>query len=174
MTRICFVCTGNICRSPTAEVVFRQLLSDAGLAQHAIVRSAGTGPWHAGHDMDPRARQALFARGYTPAQHVARQFLASDFGRYDLVLAIDSGHLARLGRMALTAGDPAEAVASLSLLRSYDPVAVSAGELDVPGPYYDDERGFDLVLDQVERACAGLLSTLLPRLTESSGRVNRN
>lgn len=172
--RICFVCTGNICRSPTAEVVFRHLLADAGLAQHALVSSAGTGPWHAGHDMDPRARQTLLARGYRPDPHIARQFLAGDFDRYDLVLAIDSGHLARLARMALTAGDPVGAVASLSLLRSYDPAAVSAGEWDVPDPYYDDERGFDLVLDQVERACAGLLAALLPRLAGSSARLNRN
>jgi len=171
LTRICFVCTGNICRSPTAEVVFRQLLVDAGLAQRATVSSAGTGPWHAGNDMDPRARQALLARGYRPGRHIARQFLAADFGRYDLVLAIDSGHLARLARLALTADDPAEAVASLSLLRSYDPAAVSAAELDVPDPYCADERGFDLVLDQVERACGGLLSALLPRL--ATDRLDR-
>ena len=160
IARICFVCTGNICRSPTAEVVFRQLLADAGLAGRVVVGSAGTGPWHAGNDMDPRARQALLLRGYRPGRHVAWQFTAADFGRYDLVLAIDSGHLARLSRLALIADDPAEAVASLSLLGSYD----SAGELDVPDPYHDDERGFDLVLDQLERACTGLLAALRPRL----------
>jgi protein-tyrosine phosphatase len=164
VTRICFVCTGNICRSPTAEVVFRQLLSDAGLADRVRVDSAGTGPWHAGHDMDPRSRQALLARGYRPGRHIARQFLAEDFGRYDLVLAIDSGQLTRLARLALIAEDPAEAVASLSLLRSYDPAAVLAGETDVPDPYFDDERGFDIVLDQLERACASLLAVLQPRL----------
>ena len=167
-TRLCFVCTGNICRSPTAEVVFRQLLTDAGLAQRVSVGSAGTGPWHAGKDMDPRARQALELRGYRPGRHLARQFLASDFDRYDLVLAIDSGQLARLSRLALTAGNPADAVASLSLLRSYDPAAVLAGELDVPDPYYDDERGFDTVLDQLERACAGLLTALRPRLLKDA------
>jgi len=163
-SRICFVCTGNICRSPTAEVVFRQLLADAGLAERVVVGSAGTGPWHAGRDMDPRSRQALLARGYRPRRHVARQFLAADFGRYGLVLALDSGQLARLGRLALTAEDPADAVASLGLLRSYDPMAVQAGETDVPDPYYDDERGFDTVLDQLERACAGLLAAVRPRL----------
>lgn len=162
--RVCFVCTGNICRSPTAEVVFRRLLADAGLAGQAVVRSAGTGSWHAGNDMDPRARQALESRGYRPGRHVARQFQAADFDQYDVVLAVDSGHLARLSRLALIAPDPADAVAALSLLRSYDPLAVRAGELDVPDPYYDDEGGFDTVLDQVERACAGLLSALRPRL----------
>jgi protein-tyrosine phosphatase len=162
--RVCFVCTGNICRSPTAEVVFQQLLLDAGLAGQVVVDSAGTGPWHAGHDMDPRARSALLARGYRPDRHVAKQFQATDFDERDVVLAIDSGHLARLSRLALVAEEPEDAVASLSLLRGYDPTAVLAGETDIPDPYYDDARGFDIVLDQVERACAGLLRALRPRL----------
>ena len=174
LSRICFVCTGNICRSPSAEVVFRQLLADAGLAERVRVGSAGTGPWHAGNDMDPRSRQALLARGYRPGRHVARQFLAADFGRYDLVLAVDSGQLARLARLALVAEQPEDAVASLSLLRGYDPVAVQAGETDVPDPYYDDERGFDTVLDQLELACAGLLAAVRPRLAADPQRLSRN
>jgi protein-tyrosine phosphatase len=171
MTRVCFVCTGNICRSPTAEVVFRQLLTDAGLAERVTVDSAGTGPWHAGRDMDPRARQALLARGYRPQRHVAKQFLVADFARLDIVLAIDSGQLAQLSRLALLAEDLEDAVASLSLLRSYDPTAVLAGEMDVPDPYLDG--GFDAVLDQIERACAGLLTALQPRLLRT-GRLGRN
>jgi len=165
ITRICFVCTGNICRSPTAEVVFRQLLTDAGLAERVVVDSAGTGPWHAGHDMDPRARRALVARGYRPDRHVARQVAPADFARCDLLLALDAGQLARLGRLALLAEDPAAAASALSLLRAYDPAAVVLGELDVPDPYHDDEGGFDTVLDQIERACAGLLAALRPRLS---------
>jgi protein-tyrosine phosphatase len=165
MTRVCFVCTGNICRSPTAEVVFRQLLAGAGLAERVTVDSAGTGPWHAGRDMDPRARQALLARGYRPHRHVAKQFLATDFDRLDLVLAIDSGQLSRL---ALLAGAAEDAVASLGLLRSYDPTAVLAGETDVPDPYHDG--GFEIVLDQIERACVGLLAALRPRLMTEQAR----
>ena len=69
--RVCFVCTGNICRSPTAEVVFTSLLAEAGLADRVVADSAGTGPWHAGNDMDPRARETMLARGYRPAPHVA-------------------------------------------------------------------------------------------------------
>jgi protein-tyrosine phosphatase len=168
MTRVCFICTGNICRSPTAEVVFRQLLTDAGLAERVAVDSAGTGPWHAGRDMDPRARQALLARGYRPHRHVAKQFLATDFDRLDLVLAIDSGQLARLSGLALLAGEADDAVAALGLLRSYDPAAVLAGETDVPDPYHDG--GFDLVLDQIERACVGLLAALQPRLMSEQAR----
>jgi len=163
--RVCFVCTGNICRSPTAEVVLRKQAEAAGLGELLLVDSAGTGPWHAGHDMDPRARQALLARGYHPEEHVAKQFLAADFDERDLVLAIDTGHLARLSRLALLAADPDEAVASLSLLRSYDASAVLGGELDIPDPYYDDARGFEEVLDQVERACVGLIEALRPRLS---------
>ncbi len=162
--RVCFVCTGNICRSPTAEVVFRGLLADADFSETVLVDSAGTGPWHAGNDMDPRARRTLEAHGYQPVRHVARQFSPADFAERDLVLAIDASHLARLGTLARLAADPGEATASISLLRSYDPAAVVAGDLDVPDPYYDDARGFDLVLDQIERACAGLLAALQPRL----------
>ena len=160
--RICFVCSGNICRSPTAEVVFGAMLADAGLAGAAAVDSAGTGPWHAGKDMDPRARQALMSAGYRPAPHVARQFVSTDFAGRDLVLALDSGHLARLGSLAGLSDDPADAAAALSLLRSYDPAAVLAGDLDVPDPYYGGQDDFDAVLGQIERACAGLLAALGP------------
>ena len=85
-------------------------------------------------------------------------------GGCDLVLALEAGNLARLGRLALLAEDPTAAASSLSLLRAYDPAAVVLGELDVPDPYHDDEGGFDTVLDQIERACAGLLEALRPRL----------
>lgn len=156
--RVCFVCTGNICRSPTAEVVFRQLVEQAGLSDRITVDSAGTGPWHAGHDMDPRARHTLVAHGYQPHRHVAKQFLAEDFDERDVVIAIDTGHLSRLGNLARLASEPADAAGSLSLLRSYDSTAGS--ELDVPDPYYDDAEGFENVLEQVERACAGLLAAL--------------
>jgi len=165
--RVCFVCTGNICRSPTAEVVFRHLVEEAGLAAQVEVDSAGTGPWHAGHDMDPRARHTLLAHGYRPHEHVAKQFVAPDFAGRDLVVALDRGHLARLANLARLADDPEEASAALSLLRGYDPAVGGETELDVPDPYYDDAEGFEIVLDQIERACAGLLGSLRPQLTGS-------
>lgn len=167
--RVCFVCTGNICRSPTAEVVFQRMLDDAGIGANVLVDSAGTAAWHSGHDMDPRARQTLVARGYRPALHIAKQFTAPDFAERAIVLAIDAGHLARLGTLARMTPDPAEAVASLSLLRSYDPAAVLTGELDVPDPYYDGEDSFRIALDQIERACAGLLLALQARPAGSGG-----
>jgi protein-tyrosine phosphatase len=164
--RVCFVCTGNICRSPTAEMVLRAMLSRAGLGDRVLADSAGTGPWHAGKEMDPRARETLLRHGYQPAPHVARQFQPADFGDRDLVLALDAGHLSRLGQLALAAEDPTEAVASISLLRRYDRVAAAAGDLDVPDPYYDDEQVFEDVLTLIEQACAGLLAALQPELAE--------
>ena len=166
--RVCFVCTGNICRSPTAEVVFRQLAEDRGWGELVEVDSAGTGPWHAGHDMDPRARHTLLAHGYQPHEHVAKQFLAEDFDERDVVIAIDSGHLSRLGSLARLSAEPDDAISGLSLLRSYDP---SAGDdLDVPDPYYDGAEGFENVLEQIERASAGLLNALEPQLAERRAR----
>lgn len=165
--RVCFVCTGNICRSPSAEVVLRARLAEAGWADRVHVDSAGTGPWHAGKDMDPRARQALARHGYPVPPHVARQFQAADFGVRDLVIALDAGHLARLGQLARLADDPADAAASLSLLRSHDPVAVAAGELDVGDPYYDGEAEFETALLQIEAACAGLARLISQQLTTS-------
>ncbi len=158
--RICFVCTGNICRSPTAEVVLRAQLSKAGLADRVAVDSAGTAPWHAGKDMDARARHALSRRGYPAPVHAARQFQAVDFTGRDLVIALDAGHLARLGQLARLAADPGDAAASLSLLRSYDPAAVAAGELEVGDPYYHGEPEYELALTQIEAACVGLVGVL--------------
>lgn len=165
--RICFVCTGNICRSPTAEVVLRTRLAEAGWADRVVIDSAGTGPWHAGKDMDPRARQALSRRGYGPPRHVARQFTVEDFAARDLVIGLDAGHVARLGQLARLADDPGDAAASISLLRSYDPAAVAAGELDVPDPYYDGEPEYEAALNQIEAACAGLTQALLQRFGEA-------
>lgn len=165
--RVCFVCTGNICRSPSAEVVLRARLTEAGWADRVSVDSAGTAPWHAGKDMDPRARQALTKHGYAVPPHVARQFQAADFADRDLVIALDAGHLARLGQLARLADDPADAAASLSLLRGHDPAAVAEHDLDVGDPYYDGEAEFETALRQIEAACAGLVRLIGQRLATS-------
>jgi protein-tyrosine phosphatase len=159
-TRVLFVCTGNICRSPTAEVVLRAKLAGTDWADEVVIDSAGTGPWHAGKDMDPRARQALLRHGYPAETHVARQFQPADFAGRDLVIALDGGHVARLGQLARLADDPADAASSITLLRSYDPAAVATGDLDVPDPYYDGEEEFDAALAQIEVACDGLARLL--------------
>jgi protein-tyrosine phosphatase len=153
--RVCFVCSGNICRSPTAEVVLRRLLAEAGLAGEVSVDSAGLGGWHVGEAADDRTVAALRARGYDAGQHCARQFETADFAERDLVVALDSGHERDLLALAPTEADRDK----VRLLRSYDPEAAGgSGDLDVPDPYYGGESDFEQVLDLVESACRGLLA----------------
>jgi low molecular weight protein-tyrosine phosphatase len=156
--RVCFVCSGNICRSPTAEAVFAAMLRDAGV-DDVTVDSAGLGDWHVGDDMDRRARATLVGHGYEHPRHAAKQFTAADFADRDLVVALDRGHVRRLQLLAGDAEDPDAARAKIVLLRSYDPAADPA-DLDVADPYYGGSDGFVEVLHQVERACAGLLVAL--------------
>ncbi|MER6411607.1 low molecular weight protein-tyrosine-phosphatase [Streptomyces humidus] len=151
--RVCFVCTGNICRSPIAESVFRARVESAGLDGLVEVDSAGTGDWHEGEQADPRAQSVLEEHGYA-LDHTARRFESSWFARLVLVVALDSGHLKALRRLAPTEKDAAK----VRLLRSYDPAAV--GDLDVPDPYYGGRDGFEECLEMVEEASAGLLASV--------------
>ncbi len=151
--RICFVCMGNICRSPMAEVVMRSMVRDAGLESQVELSSAGTGGWHVGDPADQRARATLARRGYDGESHRARQFAARWFDENDLVLAVDESTYSKLRAL-----DPAGSVDKLRLLREFDPLA--DGDLDVPDPYYGGQRGFDDVLDMIERSCRGLLEHL--------------
>ncbi|CAL9494599.1 putative low molecular weight protein-tyrosine-phosphatase [Streptomyces sp. enrichment culture] len=151
--RVCFVCTGNICRSPMAEFVFRARVAEAGLEELVEVDSAGTGGWHEGEGADPRTVAVLRENGYD-GEHTARQFDPSWFGRLDLVVALDAGHLRALRRLAPTERD-AEKV---RLLRSFDPAA--GDDLDVPDPYYGGPEGFDACLEMVEAASHGLLAAV--------------
>jgi protein-tyrosine phosphatase len=154
--RICFVCSGNICRSPTAEVVLRALAVSAGRSLE--IDSAGTGNWHVGQDMDARSRRTMERAGYAVPRHSAKQFTAADFDTRDLVVALDSGHLSALRRLADETDDPVSARARIVSLRSFDPTA--GPDLDVPDPYYGGPDGFVDVLAQIERAAAGLLERL--------------
>ena len=163
--RVCFVCSGNICRSPTAEAVFRRRLADAGLDGEVEVDSAGLGDWHVGQDVDERSAAALRARGYPAWVHEAKQFRPADFAERDLVVALDAGHERALRAMAGTDADRAK----IRMLRSYDPAA--AADLDVPDPYFGGELGFEHVLDLVEAACAGLLAEVEARLPAHGGRA---
>ncbi|MFI5818793.1 low molecular weight protein-tyrosine-phosphatase [Streptomyces rishiriensis] len=151
--RVCFVCTGNICRSPMAESVFRARVEDAGLDRLVEVDSAGTGDWHEGETADPRAQSVLEEHGYA-LDHTARHFDSSWFARLDRVIALDSGHLKALRRLAPTAEDAAK----VRLLRSFDPAADD--DLDVPDPYYGGRDGFEECLEMVEEASTGLLSAV--------------
>jgi protein-tyrosine phosphatase len=156
--RICFVCMGNICRSPTAAVVMRSVLADAGLAERVVVDSAGTGGWHAGGPADERAVEVMRAHGYNAGEHIARQFDAAWFTERDLIVAMDEDNLRALQRLA-----PPGAGSTLFLLRSFDPQS-TPGDLDVPDPYYSGPGGFDHVLALVEAACDGLLDYVRTQL----------
>ncbi|MFD9206903.1 low molecular weight protein-tyrosine-phosphatase [Streptomyces sioyaensis] len=174
--RICFVCTGNICRSPMAESVFRAHLAEDGLDGLVEVDSAGTGGWHEGDGADPRTVAVLRAGGYAHA-HTARQFRASWFNRLDLVIALDSGHLRALRSLAPTEQDADK----VRLLRSYATGAAAdagpeelpgllsdsdlTGDLDVPDPYYGGFAGFKECLEMIETASEGLLAAVRTALT---------
>ncbi|MCL6668226.1 low molecular weight protein-tyrosine-phosphatase [Streptomyces panaciradicis] len=151
--RVCFVCTGNICRSPMAESVFRTRLREAGLDDRVEADSAGTGGWHEGDGADPRTVSVLRENGYD-GTHIARRFQSSWFSRLDLVIALDAGHLKALRRLAPTPEDAAK----VRLLRSYDPAA--GDDLDVPDPYYGGMDGFEECLEMVEAASEGLLAAV--------------
>jgi protein-tyrosine phosphatase len=165
--RVCLVCTGNICRSPMAEVALRQMAGDlawgdGSLADSLLVSSAGTGNWHEGEPMDPRARVALEEAGYTDHGHVAHQFDLRQVGRLDLIVALDRRHLGTL--RSLAAGAPLEG--RLVLLRSFDPAA--GGHVDVPDPYYGDADEFARCLAMIEAGCHGLAQQLAHALSSSS------
>ncbi|MEU8027553.1 low molecular weight protein-tyrosine-phosphatase [Streptomyces sp. NPDC049099] len=155
--RVCFVCTGNICRSPMAESVFRARVAESGLEDRVEADSAGTGGWHEGEPADPRTVSVLEEHGYG-SDHVARQFRPSWFSRLDLVIALDTGHLKALRRLARTE----EEANKVRLLRSYDPAA--RDDLDVPDPYYGHRNGFEECLEMVERASTGLLAAVREQL----------
>jgi protein-tyrosine phosphatase len=156
--RLLFVCMGNICRSPTAEAVMASLLEREGLTGVVTIDSAGTGGWHAGSPPDERATSAAAVRGIR-LHGAARQVRASDFDDFDLLLCADADNLRDLRSIAPN-GPTREKVRRL---REFDPTALAAGDLDIPDPYYGGARGFEDVLDLVERACRGLVEELRER-----------
>jgi protein-tyrosine phosphatase len=147
---VCFVCLGNICRSPTAEGVMRHLVEKASLGARIEIGSAGTAGYHTGDLPDRRSRAAARKRGIELTSR-ARQFAAKDWERFDYVLAMDGENYDVLARQA-----PSDAARSrLHLLREFDPE--SPPRAAVPDPYYGGDDGFEQVLDLCEVACAGLL-----------------
>ena len=153
VVRICFVCLGNICRSPTAEAVMRHLVAAEGLGAQIVVESAGTGDWHVGHTRDKRSRAVGEARGI-PLSGVARQFVPADFDRYTHVIAMDRANRDELLKMTRGADDRAK----VALLRSFDETAPPDAE--VPDPYYGGPGGVEEGFDICDRACRGLLAQL--------------
>ncbi|MGD9572109.1 MAG: low molecular weight protein-tyrosine-phosphatase [Thermoleophilia bacterium] len=151
--RVCFVCLGNICRSPTAEAVMRARVREAGLEDEILIESAGTGAWHAGHPPDARASAEAAARGVR-MEGRARQFEPEDFARFDLILAMDERNLGDLRAIA----PDAAARARVRMLRDFDPARPD--DRSVPDPYYGGPDGFTEVFDMVDAACTGLLDHL--------------
>lgn len=145
---VCFVCLGNICRSPTAEGIFRGLVDESGQGARFLVDSAGTGAWHEGDPPDERSVTAARQRGVV-LEGAARQFQPQDFARFDHVVAMDAENHANLCELA----PDREARAKISMLRDHEPPASGA---DVPDPYYGGEGGFDDVFEICEIACRGL------------------
>jgi protein-tyrosine phosphatase len=141
---ILFVCTGNICRSPTAEGVFRSLCAKAGIELR--IESAGLGDWHVGDPPDQRTQHHARKRGYDLSSQRARQVRSTDFDEFDLILAMDRGHLRALQDMAPP--------------RHHAKVRLFVAGADVPDPYYGGAEGFERVLDLVEERCRALLEEL--------------
>ncbi|MFT4219678.1 MAG: low molecular weight protein-tyrosine-phosphatase [Microbacterium sp.] len=156
--RVVFVCTGNICRSPMAEVVFRALAEASGLGDRVVSTSAGTGDWHVGELADQRTITALQRRGYDGRAHRARQFSHDAFAANDLVIALDRSHARILHGWAQSVDESDK----IALLLSYDRAA--GGALDVPDPYYDGAAKFDEVLGMIESASRALFRQLEPAL----------
>jgi protein-tyrosine phosphatase len=156
--RILMVCTGNICRSPTAEGVLRHKLTQAGMAGAVQVGSAGTQGYHTAEPPDPRAVRAAAARGYDLARLRARPLRPDDFQRFDVLLAMDKGHLEWLHKRR----PPAAGAIQLGLLMT---LALRRRDVvEVPDPYYGGPAGFEHVLDLVEDACDGIVERLARQL----------
>jgi len=148
--RICFVCLGNIFRSPTAEGVMKHLIDEAKLGHRFVIDSAGTGAHHVGEKADTRSRAEALRRG-VKLTSLARLFTAEDFAKFDYIVPMDSKNERDIVRLAKTPQERAK----VARLRSYDPTA-SHG--DVPDPYYGGANGFVDVYDICAAGCAGLLA----------------
>lgn len=150
MVNVLFVCLGNICRSPTAEGVFRGLVRAEGLSDVIATDSAGTSGWHIGAPPDERAQEAALRRGIDISDLRGRKSLAQDFHDFDYVLAMDRQNFRALSDLA-----PAGAENRLHMFLSFAP---EVGQSEVPDPYYGGDDGFEQVLDMIEAASAGLLA----------------
>ena len=152
---ILFVCMGNICRSPTAEGVFRKHVSEAGLDAEIHTDSAGTHAYHSGEPADRRAHAAAMRRGFSLEGIRARKVTDEDFEIFDYILAMDEDNL-----MVLQERAPDQQRSKVRLFLEF---AESRHENEVPDPYYGGSAGFERVLDLVEEASQGLLETLRSR-----------
>jgi low molecular weight protein-tyrosine phosphatase len=152
LVAVLFVCTGNICRSPTAEGVTRKLAAERGHGERIIVDSAGTHGYHEGEPPDPRSVEAALRRGIDLSGQRARRFRTADFTDFDFILAMDRGHARILERAA-----PRHGEARIEMFLDYAP---HLGATEMPDPYYGGAGGFELVLDMAEAAALGLIEAI--------------
>ena len=158
MIKVLFVCLGNICRSPTAEGVFRKLVEEQGLDEAIGIDSAGTHAYHIGAPPDSRAQEAARRRGIDMSSLVGRRVDAGDFYTFDYILAMDESNEYHLREMA-----PAE---EIHRVRRFLEFATERSEREVPDPYYGGNAGFENVLDLIEAASEGLLADIKLELTK--------
>lgn len=154
--RVLFVCLGNICRSPTAEAVFRSVVQRAGLETAIEIDSCGTAGYHVGEAPDPRSIDAASKRGYAMNALRGRQLCESDYHTYDYILPMDQANLDEVIRR-----NPGVDGSTIALLLSY---SEQTAYVEVPDPYYGAGDGFSLVLDLIEDAAAGLLTDIKAKL----------
>lgn len=152
VTKVLFVCLGNICRSPTAEAVFRHLVEEAGLERKIEIDSAGTAAYHIGKQPDHRTQAAARDREILMSDLKARQAVEQDFHDFDFILAMDSENLANL--------EAIQPVGSKATLQLFLDEYGSMGYSEVPDPYYGGPDGFELVLDLLEDGCGQFLKSL--------------
>ena len=156
-TSVLFVCTGNICRSPTAEGVFRHMARSRGVAERILIDSAGIIDFHAGEPPDPRAVEHAAKRGYDLSGLRARQLTFADYHQFERILAMDRTHLRELKGEA-----PKGTLGRIARFLDYS--EAWRGQ-DVPDPYYGDARGFEEVLDMVEEASSRLLEAIVVEIS---------
>lgn len=175
MTRILFVCLGNICRSPTAEAVFRARAEQTGILSRLQLDSCGTGDWHVGKAPDSRAQRAAATRGYDLSALRARQLDPSDFDRFDYILAMDAANLRDIIALQAASSESAspESNASSVHIGRFLDYAPNQCHADVPDPYYGGDKGFDDVLDLIEAASDGLLAQLVDAADAHGGPPNK-
>lgn len=154
--RVLFVCTGNICRSPLAEGVFRHMVAHCGLSERITTESAGMIRYHAGEAPDSRAQATALSAGIDIAAQCARQITMRDFDVFDYLIALDRGHKTAMEEMA-----PKDARDRIHLLMGFAP---QSPETDVPDPFYGGQEDFDRVLEMIEVAASGLLAEVRQEL----------